>query len=217
KTLRVGVTRAREELEALAGTEVEEVWGRPGERDEDRGAVTKARVAVGTEALLHRSGPADVVVFLDFDAEFLAPRMRASEEALGLLARASRLVAGSEQIASSGGRASGRVVVQTRLPAHEVLAAAVGADPTRVQEAEQSVRRSLNLPPFSALAQISGAVSDVYGSALREAAPDGIEVNGPTDGVWWVKAPSHTELCDLLSDVARPRGRLRVVVDPVRA
>ena len=35
---------------------------------------------------------ADAVAFLDFDQELLAPRYRAAEQALALLARAARLV-----------------------------------------------------------------------------------------------------------------------------
>ena len=41
---------------------------------------------VGTEAALHRVTETDVVAFLDFDQELLAPRYRASEEAFALLA-----------------------------------------------------------------------------------------------------------------------------------
>ena len=51
-----------------------------------------ADVYVGTEAALHRLESADVVAFLDFDQELLAPRYRAAEEALALLVLASRLL-----------------------------------------------------------------------------------------------------------------------------
>lgn len=224
--LRIGVTRAREELEALVGTAVSEVWGPPsrGVRRVTRGQhddEMRTAVIVGTEALLHRVPDADAVAFLDFDAELLAPRMRASEEALALLARASRIVAvpdgrpgpESDRVPDT---APGTVLVQTRVPDHDVLGAAVAADPGRLSEAERSVREALRLPPFSALAQVSGAVADSYGAALREAAPQGVVVNGPVDGKWSIRAPSHTELCDLLDSVKRPSGRLRVEVDPVR-
>ncbi|HLX87345.1 MAG TPA: hypothetical protein VKR22_02620, partial [Acidimicrobiales bacterium] len=98
---RVGVSRVREELEALAKTAVAEVTGdhpRSGAASStssgDRGSgVGDAAVVVGTEAVLHRVEQADAVAFLDFDAELLAPRLRAAEEALALLARAARIVA----------------------------------------------------------------------------------------------------------------------------
>jgi primosomal protein N' (replication factor Y) len=82
KTLRAGVTRVREELEALAGVAVGEVTG-----DTDSDELPDAPVLVGTEAVLHRvTGPVRAVAFLEFDQELLAPRYRAGEEALGLLA-----------------------------------------------------------------------------------------------------------------------------------
>ena len=89
-----------------------------------------------------------MVVFLDFDAELLAPRFRAGEQALWLLVRAARLV---------GPRAAGgRILVQTRLPRHEVLEAAVRADPGLLAEAERPRRKLLDLPPYAALARLTG-------------------------------------------------------------
>ena len=73
-----------------------------------------------------------MVAFLDLDQELLAPRYRAAEEALALLVRAARLV---------GGRAGGgRLLLQTRLPDHEVVQAALLADPARVAAAEADRR-----------------------------------------------------------------------------
>ena len=216
KALRLGVTRVREELEALAGVPVAEVWGpsATGEGDDDR--VRHAAVVVGTEAALHRVPDAHAVAFLEFDSELLAPRFRAAEQALALLARAARLVAGPAG-ATPGDRAPGRVVVQTRQPRHPALLAAVSADPGVLVTAEAEVRVALNLPPYSALAIVSGAAADAYGAALRSAAPQDVEVSGPADGAWSVRAPDHDALSDLLASVSRPPGRLRVEVDPVRA
>jgi primosomal protein N' (replication factor Y) (superfamily II helicase) len=222
KALRLGVSRVREELEALVGTEVDEVWGklgRPAGPSRGEAVSPKAAVTVGTEALLHRSLAADMVVFLDFDSELLAPRMRAAEEAMALLARASRLVTRASPSASSpadSGRASGRVVVQTRMPDHPVLRAAVNADPGRLADSEAEIRKALDLPPFSALATISGQAADVYGEALREKATATVTVSGPVDGKWSLRAAHHEDLCNLLGEVPRPRGRLRIEVDPVR-
>ncbi len=216
KALRLGVTRVREELEALAGVAVAEVWGPAASDGAEEDRVRRARVVVGTEAALHRVRDADAVVFLEFDSELLAPRFRAAEEAVALLARAARLVAGSS-VEHDGDRAPGRVVVQTRQPRHPALVAAVSADPGVLATAEREVRQALGLPPFSALAVVSGQAAGPYGVALRHAAPDGVEVSGPVDGRWSVRAPAHGALCDLLSSVSRPAGRLRVEVDPVRA
>jgi primosomal protein N' (replication factor Y) len=216
KSLRIGVSRLREELEALAGVPVAEVWGPAPAGSGGTDELDRAAIVVGTEAALHRVSDAEIVAFLEFDSELLAPRFRAGEQALALLARAARLVAGSDA-AATGDRAPGRVVVQTRQPRHPALLAAVSADPGVLVAAESEVRRALRLPPFSAWALVSGAAADAFGTALRDAAPEAVEVSGPVDGTWSVRAPDHNALCDLLSAVPRPPGRLRVEVDPVRS
>jgi primosomal protein N' (replication factor Y) len=202
KSLRLGVSRVREELEALAGRPVGEVTA-------ETAALPTDAVLVGTEAVLHRVDGAEAVAFLDFDQELLAPRYRAGEEALALLARASRLVGGRH-----GG---GRVLVQTRLPQHEVLLAAVAADPARLAVSESGLRVALGFPPYRALALVSGPSGPPYVDGLKGAAGLGVEILGPADDRWLVRAPDHTTLCDLLASVPRPPGRLRVEVDPLRA
>ena len=198
KSLRVGVTRAREELEALAGRPVAEVTGESSDQLPD------APVVVGTEALLHRLRSADAVVFVDFDQELMAPRFRAAEQALALLARAARVVGGRD-----GG---GRLVVQTRAPGSEVLRAAVHADPGRLAAVESERRASLRLPPATALALVSGDAA-----AFVAALPSTVEALGPADGRWLVRADDHRTLCDALASVPRTGARLRVEVDPARA
>jgi primosomal protein N' (replication factor Y) len=201
RVLRVGVSRVREDVERLVGELVEEVTATSGP-----GAVgPTTRVVVGTEAVLHRVHRADVVVFLDFDQELLAPRVRAGEEALALLARAGRLVGGRD-----GG---GRVVVQTRLPDHEVLAAAVHGDPSVVAVVESARRAALRLPPETALAMVSGPAAPAFVAALPAGA---VEVIGPARDRWLLRAPDHVTLGDALAATPRPPGRLRVEVDPLR-
>jgi primosomal protein N' (replication factor Y) len=196
KVLRAGVTRVGEELEALAGLPVASVTS-------ETGPLPQAAVFVGTEAVLHRVPAAASVIFLDFDAELLAPRYRAGEQALALLARAARLV---------GRRPAGLVAVQTRQPGHPVVAAGVRADPGRLADAELPVRQALGLPPLSAIAQLSGE-----GAAEFAAAIIGVDVVGPdAGGRWLVRAPDHVTLCDALAGVTRPAARVRVDVDPQR-
>jgi len=197
KNLRAGVSRVREELAALAGEAVGEVTA-----ESDDGDVPATRVVVGTEAALHRVDRADLVAFLDMDQELLAPRFRAAEQALGLLARASRLV---------GGRA-GRVLVQTRVPHHEVLDAALHADPGRLVAVEQERRAALSLPPFTALAALSGEGSGDFAAKL----PSHVQVIDEGDGRWLVRAPSPDVLSGALAATPRPAGRLRIEVDPRR-
>jgi primosomal protein N' (replication factor Y) (superfamily II helicase) len=201
RALRQGVTRVRDEIAALIGEPVDEVTAAAGIPD-----VPRSRVVVGTEATLHQADRADAVAFLDFDQELLAPRYRAAEQALGLLARAARVVGGK-----AGG---GRIVVQTHVPRHEVVQAALNADPTRVASAERDRRTQLRFPPATALAEVSGAAAEVFVGAVGACL--GVEVLGPSDGRWLVRAPDHRTLCDALAATPRPPGRLRVAVDPPR-
>ncbi len=200
KTLRIGVTRATEELAALLGTEAVEVTAGAA----PDGGLDAARLVVGTEAALHRIDHAGVVAFLDIDQHLLAPRFAASEQALAVLARAARVVG-----ARSGG---GRVLVQTRLPHHEVLRAAVHADPGLLANAERALRRELGLPPFSALALLGGPGAESYAAGLAGVA--GLEVSALDADRFLVRADGHRALADGLATVARPPERLRVEVDP---
>ena len=198
KQLRAGVTKVREELEALALRPVGEVTAETKE-------LPAAHVLVGTEAVLHRVGRADVVVFLEFDQELLASRYRAAEDALVLLARASRIVGGRKR--------DGVVMVQTRMPESEVIEAAVNADPMRLYEVEKVRRKELGWPPFSAIARLSGAGAsdfvDELDSSLAKFGPD-------DDGVWLVRATTLEQLGAALCQAKRPKERVRIEVDPAR-
>lgn len=201
RNLREGVSRVREELEGLMGCRVVEV-----DSSTSIGELNGANILVGTEAVLHRVSSAGRVVFLDFDQELVAPRIRANEEAMALLVRAARLL---------GPRSSGgRLVVQTRQPYHEIFEAVLHANPARLVEPELERRRLLNLPPFSALARVSGSSASVFVEDIG--ALDGIEVMGPRDGSWLVRATGTDELEAAISTVERPSGRLRIEVDPAR-
>ncbi|WCO65148.1 hypothetical protein PO878_11630 [Iamia majanohamensis] len=199
KVLRPGVSRLRDDLAALVGEDVDEVTA-------TSEGTPRTRVVIGTEAALHRVDRADAVAFLDVDQELLAPRERAREQALALLARAARLVRGRAE--------HGRVLVQTRQPDDVVLQAALHADPDRVRAVEEATRVALGLSPFRAVALVSGAAADAYVAALGR--PDGIEVQGGA-GEWRLRAADHRVLCDALAAVERPPGRLRLEVDPLRS
>ena len=191
--LRPGVTRLREELEAAAARPVVAVTGADREPPADGG------IHIGTEAVLHRVRDADVVAFLEFDSEMLAPRFRAAEQALALIVRA--------------GRVAPEVLVQTFAPDHEVVRAAVGADPDVVVDAERARRRTLGLPPFGALAIVSGTGSDEFVAALAGEVETGVIGDGRT----LVRAADWETLGAALNATPRPAGaRLRIEVDPPR-
>jgi primosomal protein N' (replication factor Y) len=199
RQLRVGVSRAREELEALSGRPTAEVTAASA-------SAADVDMLVGTEAVLRRMSRADgfgAVAFLDFDQELLAARVRAGEEALALLALASRLV---------GGR-RGRVLVQTRTPDHAAIRSALLADPDVLAATELELRRLLRLPPVTAVAVLSGPAASAYVTGLRDVP---LDVIGPDRDRWLVKAADATALADGLAAVPRPPGRLRVAVDPAR-
>lgn len=203
RNLRAGVARAREELEALLGEPVAEVTAATPAADDSTGP----RVVIGTEAALYRVSAAEAVAFLDFDQELLAPRQRAHEQALALLARAARML---------GGRSGqGRLIIQTRQPDHIVLAAARGADPSAVATAERDRRQLLGLPPYGAQAQISGAGAEALIAALDPAAA--IEVRGPRQSRYLLRSPELPPLLDALAAAGRPPDRVRIEVDPLRA
>ena len=193
RAIRVGITRLRDELEAAAGRPVQEVKPTTSALD------PTAAIFVGTEAVLHRVDRADVVVFLDIDAELLAPRFRASEQALDLLVHGARLVP------------DGELVVQTTVPQHEVLMGIARGDLSGHHAAETERRRRLALPPFGALAEISGAgtpriVEQLSASLLVQVAVS----NDRT----LVRAATWDDLGEALRALERPKERVRIAVDP---
>lgn len=197
--LRPGVTRLREELEAAANRPAVAVTGGGRERP------LVAGVYVGTEAVLHRVDRADTVVFLDFDREMLAPRYRAAEQAMGLLVRAARLVGPRSR--------GGRLLIQTFMPNHDVVQAAVLADPGRIVDGERARRQMLGLPPFGALAEVSGTGSDEF---VRSVMSHDVSIGGG-DGHYVVRANDWMTLGGALDAGVRPHGsRLRIAVDPPR-
>ncbi|MXZ77106.1 MAG: hypothetical protein F4Z06_02365 [Acidimicrobiia bacterium] len=201
RNLRAGVKRVREEIEALIRTPVAEATG--------SGYVgpPTARVVVGTEAVLHLGRPFDVVAFLEFDQELLAPRFRAREQALALIARAARITGSRES--------GGKIVLQTRLPDDPVVTAALRADPALLARAERDRRQELGLPPYGAIAVVSGPEAGEY--MARLGTPLGVQIAPDPGGQFFLRAPDYDTLCDALASVERPSGRLRIDVDPIRA
>jgi primosomal protein N' (replication factor Y) (superfamily II helicase) len=218
KTLRAGVSRLREELAALLGVEVGEVAGPRAAGAET--PVPASPVLVGTEAVLHRVRRAAAVAFLDIDLHLLAPRLSGTEETLALFVRAARLVG-----ARGAGAPWARMQVQTRVPDHPLLVAVSRGEPAEVLAEEVAVRRSSGLPPFSALALVSGVRAPAYAEALRHEAETttgastgergAVSVSPLGDDRFLLRADTHEPLCDLLARTPRPAGRgLRVEVDP---
>jgi primosomal protein N' (replication factor Y) len=204
KSLRVGVSRVVEEFAALIGEPAAEVTSATVD-------LARTGLLVGTEAVLHRLRTASLVIWLDFDQELGANRLRGAEQALALLSRSGRLV---------GPRSAGiagyprRVVVQTRLPDHLVLQAATAGDPELFSAAELETRRRLRLPPFAALAVISGEEADEVASLLRAAGR--VEVGESAAGGYLIRASDEEVLAEALASAQASSRQLRVEVDPIR-
>lgn len=194
--VRPGISRLREELEAAANRPVVAITGQSIEELPD------VDVFVGTEAVLHRVREADVVAFVDIDAELLAPRYRCAEQAFALLVRAARILGPRSR--------GGRLIVQTHLPDHEVLLAARHTDPGRLARVEAARRRNLGLPPFAALAVVSGpGATDLVAATGLTSAVAGDSI--------LVRADDWMTLGTALARAPRTKGqRVRIDVDPIR-
>jgi primosomal protein N' (replication factor Y) len=201
RSIRIGISRLRDELEAAAGRQVQEVTPRTESLDPG------ADIFVGTEAVLHRVDRADAVVFLDIDAELLAPRFRAAEQTLDLITHSARLVA------PHGSSAGGEVVLQTAVPRHELLAGLVAGDLSAHVTAETERRRRLRLPPFGALAELSGPG---VGSAQMVLEQSMLVEVAARDESALVRAATWHDLSVALATLPRTKQRLRIAVDPPR-
>ena len=206
-TLKPGVSKLREEIAQAAGRKVSDVVEVSGGGN-DADALDQAKMLfVGTEAALHRVHEADTVVFLDIDQELAAPRYRASEIVGSLLVHAARLVGRSNR--------GGKVMVQTHSIDSPVLQAMSTLHIDEYLQSVSDMRRFMELPPFGALAQLSGTNIDDAIEELRRNVF--VHVSAGSDGSYLVKAADWQVLADALSEVEASKGvRLKVQVDPAR-
>ncbi|MCH2625876.1 MAG: hypothetical protein MKZ77_10000, partial [Acidimicrobiales bacterium] len=109
----------------------------------------------------------------------------------------------------------GRVLIQTRIPQHPVLEAALSADPSSLARTALGVRRELRQPPEAHWAIISGTAATEF--VRRIGTPAGLEITGPTSDRWRIRSDEREDLVAALKSVDRPPGRLRIEIDPLRA
>jgi primosomal protein N' (replication factor Y) len=79
---------------------------------------------------------------------------------------------------------------------------------------ERQRRIELGFPPATAMAAVSGAGAAEFIESFGT--PLGVDVLGPADSRWLLRAPDHRTLCDALAATPRPRTRTRIEVDPLR-
>ena len=199
KNLRIGIGRAKEELEALLQEPVQEIHANSNDVNLHNG-----KYLLGTNAALHRVDWADLIFFADYDQELYAGGYRSEETALSNLIRAVR-------ITNTRSRASGQVLIQTRSHKSELLGVIKTGEFSSWSELNQRRRKLLSLPPYGSYAEVSGPGEKKY--VERIDVIEGIEVLGPLEGSWLIKSDSHSLLLETLSKVDRPKERVRVAIN----
>ena len=219
--IKAGVSRLREELAAAAGRRIDEVveisGGEAANKDQE---IDQTKMLfVGTEAALHRVRDVDTVVFLDIDQEISAPRYRAAEITLSLVVHAARLVA--RKRSRSSYKSDGLVMIQSMLADHALLRGLTSHDLTEFVDEEMSRRKLMQLPPYGALAQVSGTGVDQVADILRSNVL--LQVSATNKESVLVKSNDWEELANSISDalvVASTRGkktlRTKTQIDPPR-
>jgi len=226
--IKAGVSRLREELAAAAGRRIDEVVEvSAGDSADKSGNDTNSEVVdqtkmlfVGTEAALHRVRDVDTVVFLDIDQEISAPRYRAAEITLTLVVHAARLVA--RKTSGQSKTSDGLVMIQSMLADHALLRGLAVHDLGEYVDEEMSRRKLMQLPPYGALAQVSGTGVDQLADILRSNVL--LQVSATNKDSVLVKSTDWETLASSMSDAlitASTRGkktlRTKTQIDPPRA
>ncbi len=85
--------------------------------------------------------------------------------------------------------------------------------PGLLADPERDLRSALRLPPFGALAVVTGPGAAKMAEEVADG--DGLEVSAAGSDRWLLRAADHDVLCDALARARRPAERVRVEVDPV--
>jgi primosomal protein N' (replication factor Y) len=208
----LGVERVRDELSEILGVRVGLITA----EDQDN---ADAPVVVGTAPRI-LEGEWDAVILPDADA-FLAG------SGIGAVERSFRLFYGSAAVARK------LLLIQTRVPEHYALRAALRGDYEAFAAAELPRLRALGYPPFAYCASLNfkGSEEALFGaveSRLRPALETGVEMSGPVllgrtgeTTAWRVllrarRRPIVARAATLAARIAaRTRGlEVRVEVDP---
>ncbi len=200
KNLRIGISKAVEELETLLHGKVHEIEAGTKEIDFESN-----RVFLGTNAVLHRIDWADLVVFADFDQDLFSTSYRSEERALDSLVRAVR-------ITNRPGGAPGKIYLQTRSTGNSLIETIQTTNIDEWAESESARRKLLDLPPYGSFAAISGSGAEQYVRNIQNS--NKLEILGPQAGTWMVKCKDHEVLLRSLEETPKPKARLRIAVNP---
>ena len=196
KRIRSGVSTLARDVSAQLSQPVSEVTA----KSELTGPLH--RVVVGTEAAWQRVRRCGVVIFVDFDQYLLAPRDSARRQALGAVAKASRLVGSRTQ-------ARGSVVLQTRRGEDEVLTALQTANLDAILQEDFQTAQLLGLAPYGAHAEISGEGATEFVAQLEG---QGLRIYASEDS-YSIQSDSIDNLTSALRQAVRLPKKLRIAVD----
>lgn len=208
--LRAGTAQLQREFSAMAARTVVEVTKATSLDNLDLSCAY-----VGTEVLLYRVSSADVVVFLDIDAELMAPRLSALADTLALLVRAARVVG-----------TNGRIIVQTRELNHPLIQAIQKPDSTQIQEAIMTMlqsevhrRSSMGLPPVAYCSLVEGLINEPpQASGIQIGTFGNVQKKRDDVGsVYLIKSASRNDLVTYLVQLRQiVAEKIRVRIDPAR-
>lgn len=188
KVVTFGIKRFSALLEAALRTRVSEVDASSKELSSDL-----APIVVGTEAIFSRFSSANMIVIADFDHYLFMPSLDAQEKALSLLARASRLLPPRSQVSDFV-----PLYIQTRDPENVVIKAVIEGDPRRVLSEEMVLRKRLNLPPYGAIARVSGSSAAAWIEKSEIGLNHDIQIVPVGDQIFDLRASSRKVLLDLV-------------------
>lgn len=193
KRYRLGVKGLADQLEALVGESAVTI-------DAGTDKIPTSNYYVGTSAAISRNLPVSVIAFADIDSDLAIPGNRTRYET-------AHQVIGAKRALANGGA----LIVQTRQPENEFIHWIISEDPTLMLAKETATRRAFGLAPYGYTAQISGKSADQAADALKAAK---IEVLGPKDGAYLVKAKEASHIISEISELRSKLGaRLKVVVN----
>ena len=184
----------------------------PGGRGDGSGArpapSRRPTLFVGTEAVLHRVPRADVVAFLDFDDELLAPRFRADEQALALLARAARLARADERTAGACWSRPACPTTRCSTPCCTPTPGRLVGGGTRPASRARPAAGPARWPCCRVPAPRRWRTNCAGLPGVRVVGARRRPLPGASGG--------RSTLADALASTPRPRARVRVEVDPPR-
>lgn len=195
KRVRVGVTTLARDVAAQLSQPVSELTAASDP------TVALHRVVVGTEAVWQRVRRCGAVVFVDFDQYLLAPRESSRRSAVHAVGKAGRLV-------GSRTERRGEVVIQTRRGDDAVVRALELADFESLIEQDVATAKILRLPPYGALASVTGEAAEEF---VRHLGGESVSVHAVANG-FVVRSSDPETLTRSLRGVTRPVGKLRVAV-----